>query len=340
MAQPTAHSLYRSMFSLPVFHGMPPTPSDPGAPVLAGRPARARPLAGTFSMLFAEQASDRPESPAAWRSHLPPLVRLLAQLGHSRVPVAAKQATVLESIAAGMSVLEVDAAYGRPVLHWACMLAPAELVGLLLRCGAAAHANRTDAAGNTPLHCVLQLRQPADAAEVVEALLDAGASLAALPRRGAELLYLHDLDRPLAQRLLAMGVDIDDRTHETSPLLQLIERERWDLVSLLLQHGADALRRGPLRTTALHNGRLPVWLAEQLRRLGADVNARDLVGQTPLMRACEERNIPLARWLLARGARTDAVADDGTTPLDCARHAGAGMLAWLRRQLAPADGGS
>lgn len=335
MAQPTAGSLSRSMSSQPVFNCMPapPDPSVQGAPVLASRP-----LALSFSMLFAEQPGDRPERPTAWRSHLPPLARLLAQLACSGLSSTAQQARVLEAIAGGLSVLDVDAVYGRPVLHWACILAPAELVRLLLDRGADVHARREDAAGNTPLHCVLRLRQPTGGAEVVNVLLEAGASPAALPRHGAELLYLHDLEMPLAQRLLALGVDIDDRMHETSPLLALAERRRWGLVSLLLEHGADATRYGPLRTTILHNGALPVWLAEQSRRRGVDLNARDLVGQTPLMRACAENNIPLARWLLAQGARTDAVAANGSTLLDSARPAGPVMLAWLQRQLSTAGG--
>ncbi len=336
-------SLSRSMPSLPVFHGPSGAratadpqqlPAPKRRPALACRPLRPEALGRSFAMLFADSASDRPECLKSWRAHLPPLAGLVARLASSRLPALAKQELVLAAIEDGMSPLEADPHYGRPVLHWACILAPAELVGLLLQSGASAHVNLEDGAGNKPLDCVVKLRQPAGSACVVEALLDAGASLAALPRRGAELLYLRDLEPALLRRLLSMGIDVDGGAErEVSPLQQALARRQWGLASLLLESGADVACRDSLHATPLHSGRLPVWLAEQFWRRCADVNARDLTGMTPLMRAVCYHNLPLARWLVARGARLDAIDCRGATVVDHARTAGTGMLAWVREQL-------
>lgn len=71
----------------------------------------------------------------------------------------------------------------------------------------------------------------------------------------------------------------------------------------------------------LHYPEIPVWLAAQLQQRGADLNARDLLGETPLMLACAAGNVPLARWLIDAGASTDAVSDEGLRAIDHAiRH--------------------
>ena len=348
MSHPRYGTLSRSLPSMPVFSpGRSAQAADPQQarppmrkPLLAHRPPQSSVLGKSFAMLFVDSISDRLECLTAWRGRFPPLARLLIQLASSRMPMEAKQAMVSEAIADGMSALDIDRHYGRPVLHWACIFAPAELISELLKCGAATHVNVEDGAGNTPLQCLLRLRQPAASARAVDALLDAGASLLKLPHRGAELLYLSDIDPPLVRRLLSLGVDVDGGgAQQASPLQQAMARRLWGLASVLLEHGADISRRDELRASVLHNGRLPVWLAEQLRRRGADVNARDLTGMTPLMRAVCYRNRPLVRWLLANGAQSKAVTSVGRTVFDCAREAGGGMHAWLRRQVtADSDG--
>lgn len=348
MSDSRCGSLSRSMPSLPVFSpersARAADPQQARAPVrkpvLAHRALQTSALGKSFAMLFVDSLSDRPECPRAWSGHFPPVARLLVRLGSSSMHEEAKQEFICAAIEGGMSPLEIDPHYGRPVLHWACILAPAELLGSLLQSGAAAHVNFEDAAGNTPLQCVLRLRQPAGSARVVKVLLDAGASLATLPHRGAELLYLYDLDPSLVRRLLSLGVDVNgDGASEASPLQQAMARRLWGLASLLLEHGADIARPDALRASVLHDGRMPVWLAEQLWRRGADVNARDLVGTTPLMRAVSYRNVPLVRWLLSKGAQTDAVTAGGLTVFDYARHAGENLLACLGQpSLAGIDG--
>jgi ankyrin repeat protein len=286
----------------------------------------------SFATLFLDEGSDRPECESAWLRCLPPLAATLHQLTLANVPDHVRYERALQALGDGAGVRAIDVQYGRSVLHWACLLAHPDLVALLLHNGATLHVNQPDAQGLTPLACLQSLRPDAGAA-VAGLLLAAGASLASLPYRGAELLYLPGLDAKLTQYLLRAGANIDGGgRYESTPLMTACGRRLWGAASMMLESGANIYLRGPFRTSVLHHAQLPVWLAEQLYRRGADVNARDLLGETPLMLACREGNIPLARWLLAKGASVAAVSDDGLSASDCAGQHGAATAAWLARQ--------
>lgn len=319
----------------------PPAPlsSDPPqqAPTLISRlPLRYR-VELSFDMLFIINDSDLPECPRGWQRWLPPLAATLCQLSLTDLSSEARRERALQAIRSDVDACATDLRYGRSVLHWACLLAHPDLVGLLLQHAAAAQVNQPDGQGRTPLDCVQALRAEPGAARVVALLLSAGASLDRLPHAGADLLYLPDLDVPLVQRLLRAGVPVDgDLGRGSTPLVTACSRGLWAVASVLLEAGADVRPCGPLHTSVLHHADMPVWLAEQLHRRGADVNARDLIGDTPLMLACAEGNTPLARWLIAAGARVEDVSDDGLGALDHAQRHAAERLPG--GQPAPADG--
>jgi ankyrin repeat protein len=54
---------------------------------------------------------------------------------------------------------------------------------------------------------------------------------------------------------------------------------------------------------------------------GANIDARDSKGQTPLRRAVNCRKLPLVQLLVRRGANPHAEDNRGVTPLDVARTA-------------------
>lgn len=94
------------------------------------------------------------------------------------------------------------------------------------------------------------------------------------------------------------------------------------VVNLLIQHGADANgRSGPGRLTPLHAvaRRGTVEVVEALLASGADIEARDSKGETPLRRAVNCNQEHMVRLLLAGGA--DPLLSDkrGTTVLAAAR---------------------
>ena len=90
-----------------------------------------------------------------------------------------------------------------------------------------------------------------------------------------------------------------------------------DILSLLLENGAEVDIRGRFGHTPLHrateNGKLEAGRC--LLDHGADINARNENDETPLFDAMSSRQVEFARMLLERGARIDVCDSDGWTPL-------------------------
>jgi hypothetical protein len=105
-----------------------------------------------------------------------------------------------------------------------------------------------------------------------------------------------------------------------------------DAVTLLLEHGAHVhqFSHNPMRNQPLHacialNHSLDVVRA--LLEGGADVNATQHGGYTPLVQAASAGRKDLVQLLLESGARLDCVCDRGKTAADYARERGHTELA-------------
>ncbi len=292
--------------------------SAPAAPL-----DRGSHLPDGFATLFIEPGRALREDADAWWPCLPPMAVKLVEFGVAGLPDGAN------AVAQGAALVEVDSRYGRSVLHWACLMAHPDAVRRLLDTGARAQLDAQDLQGRSSVASVHALRSEPGGAEVIEALLRAGASLAGLPHHGAELLYRADLSPSLANLLLQRGVDVNGGVADDTPLMQCCERGLWSAASVLLDFGADVRRRGPIGLSVLHHPQLPLALAGRLRQLGADVNARDQLGETPLMEACAAGALDYAHWLVAHGARLDAVSVAGRRLPDYAAQGGEVMAAWL-----------
>jgi uncharacterized protein len=106
---------------------------------------------------------------------------------------------------------------------------------------------------------------------------------------------------------------------------------------MLLAAGADvhAWSRNDLANQPLHAavaGQASVELITLLLDAGADVNASEHGGFTPIQQCAENGNLTVIELLLARGADAQAKADDGRTALAFALAGGHDAVAALLRQ--------
>jgi hemoglobin len=105
-----------------------------------------------------------------------------------------------------------------------------------------------------------------------------------------------------------------------------------DVVRALVKSGANVnAADGVKHCTALHMAarRGSREIAEALLDCGADIEARDSLGDTPLRRAVNCGQMPAAALLLARGADVNSRGSKGLTPLSAAR---TGAMRQLLRQ--------
>lgn len=272
----------------------------------------------SFNDLMLDNGSDRPDDMPGWLQYLPPL---------SVVCRASESANRLEKardlLFSGEDVHQKDPTYGRTPLHWACIFSDAAMLELLLSRGAAEDINQFDALGMTPLACLIKKRELPGHEAMVHCLLAAGAHLELVEARGHELMFKDFLTPVLASTLLQKGLNIHctNGLRET-PLHVASSRGHVALVEFLLSNGADPHRRCQFGGTALHDGQLAEVVADRLLRYGAQVDARDDMGLTPLMLACDFSNMPLARLLVQHGASLHATSDHGWTVMDYARKSG------------------
>jgi len=94
------------------------------------------------------------------------------------------------------------------------------------------------------------------------------------------------------------------------------------IVRLLVESGAQVDScEGVKRCTPLHMAarRGAVEIAEALLDCGADIEARDSLGETPLRRAVNCAKTEVAALLVARGASVRSRGSKGMTPLEAAR---------------------
>lgn len=150
--------------------------------------------------------------------------------------------------------------------------------------------------------------------------------------------YQYQLVAPLA----AAGANLHRVTPGSgfTPLMQAVHNDAAPAIVALVQAGADINARAP--AGAAHAGMTPLHFAAQsdtraamadvLIRMGADIEARDDRGRTPLMAAIESGNRRMTEFLLKTGANPDArnTRADGETALMIAarkgNHDGAEML--------------
>jgi len=131
-------------------------------------------------------------------------------------------------------------------------------------------------------------------------------------------------DRVGVRQLLSRGASINvtvQSAEQYSPawgdtcLHSAVIERRADLVPLLLEAGAEVNARNVRGVTPLHRAVERPELVDLLLRNGADVNSTDRLGRTPLHYAAATSPRAVIDALLRAGARVEAADNVGRTPL-------------------------
>lgn len=137
-------------------------------------------------------------------------------------------------------------------------------------------------------------------------------------------------DRATVLSLLSKGVKAkaSDETGRT-PLLLAASNGYAEIVQLLIDNGADVNAKIK-NTLTPYGSTTPLWAAtnykgdvqtiRELLAAGAEIEARDMDGETPLMAAARRGDVDIMKTLMVAGADVNAVAsqDNGTALMNAA----------------------
>jgi ankyrin repeat protein len=196
--------------------------------------------------------------------------------------------------------------WGRTPVFYACI--QAEVIKVLLANGA----NINDMDSNTILllETLGSSRDPAITEKVFNLLISSGINVNAQTKGGESALLraLNINERDISILLIESGADVNHSdTRGNTPLLIASQPGHGEVkvVETLLSHGADVMAKNKLGDTALMNalhGRYKD-IAEMLILRGADINAKNLRGETPLKIAKQNSLTEIIQILISNGAK-------------------------------------
>lgn len=219
---------------------------------------------------------------------------------------------------------------GASVLHSALGPNSYDIAKKLLELGL--DANITTDANTTPLHYLGWQ----GTVETAELLLEHGADINARnDNGGTPLTFAARSNFELTRFYLSRGADvnphiqnnIDDsqsQTHSMTPLHRAVQGDSLNIVTLLVEHGADLNIPDDHGVTPLHYavGNCNVEISRYLISQGAALSREDKYERTELHTACVMGMYDVANLLIDAGADVSAQDRFGRTPLDYAMSRG------------------
>ncbi|MCB1866219.1 MAG: ankyrin repeat domain-containing protein [Chromatiales bacterium] len=243
---------------------------------------------------------------------------------------------VRELLAAGANPNAVDAIGHTPVMR-AVETQKKDVVKLLLDSGASTQG--ADVYGRTLAHLAVETDDPA----IVAAVLDAGADFNAKDADGLSPLFktlqnFGERRNEIVALLAKHGVDLNQGSPYSTPLLFAIENQDAQLLKMLLEAGADPNVANESGRRPLHEAVADLALARQLFKAGADPNITDRFDEPLLFSIMNEGRPDLVEAFLEAGADANRPRSDGQTPLGFARDTGQTDLEALLKRHGAVDG--
>ena len=203
--------------------------------------------------------------------------------------------------------------------------------------------------GLTPLMAAIDLND----LSLAKTLIQLGAKVNRKDSKGRTALFFAlgpDASTGTAQFLIKNGADVNVGRDYNPPIIRAVLLESLPLVEFLMRNGADinaedifgnsplslsllgvnkelisflltkkaSLEQKDLITNAVMRDGDDELLLKTLLSLGADINAINSKGITPLARMAEENKVGKIKLLLKYGASLDAKSEDGSTPYQMA----------------------
>lgn len=240
---------------------------------------------------------------------------------------------------------------GRTALHFACEKGRLDVITAILAEDGDHCLNEEDDMECTPLRVAFENGHR----QVCEVLLSRGADVNTKDIGGYTVLHIASMSgrrwwgRHLAliELVTSRGIDIGATDNmDRSPLHYACFYGNLEVISWLLDHGADVNAED-------QDGHTPLWKAcqtfgrwwqdqtsaiEMLLHRNARINHANNKGRTVLHLACEEGHLDLAEALLARGADIHLASVDKDTPLHLAcEHGRAAVVEFLLSKKAVID---